>query len=978
MSGFKSLALLLAAQLVNAQGGYPVPPVAGLPFPGTNYPGSEVPYAVAGAQFNETSPPYYPSPWGTGAGEWASAYEKAIAFVSKLTLAEKVNLTTGVGWESEKCVGNTGSIPRLGFKSLCMQDSPLGVRFGDFVSAFSAGVSVAATWDRSLAYTRGNDMGSEHRDKGVDVMLGPVVGPLGREPEGGRNWEGFSPDPVLSGILVAETVKGIQDAGVIACTKHYILNEQEHFRQGGPNISDAVSANVDDITLHELYVWPFADAVRAGTGSVMCSYNQANNSYACQNSHTLNKILKAELGFQGFVMSDWSGQHSGVSSALAGLDMTMPGDVGFDSGTSFWGANLTIAVLNGTVPQYRVDDMAVRIVAAWYLVDREGHQVENAPNFSSWTTRTFGYRHYIAQEGYEQINYHVDVQDNHRDNIREVASKGTVLLKNKNGALPLSGNEQLVGVFGEDAADNQYGPNGCSDRGCDNGTMAMGWGSGTANFPYLVAPHTAIENEVRSHGKSVESILDRAAYSQIEVLAQRADEVNGACIVFGNADSGEVDGNQGDRNNLTLWQGAEEVIRNVSSLCKNTIVVLHTVGPVLIDEWYDHENITAILWAGVPGQESGNAIVDVLYGKVNPSGKLPFTLGKTRESYGTDVLYEYNNGGAAPQTQFEEGVFIDYRGFDRRNETPVYEFGYGLSYTTFSYSDISVSVNTSAPAYVPATGFTEAAPVYGAISNNSADYLYPADVRPIEYYIYPFLNSTNLRASSGDPNYGSNYSFPADSSSSAPQPLLPASGAPGGNPGLYDILYTVTATVTNTGSVEGEEVPQLYISLGGPNDPPVVLRQFDKFSIAPGASKTFTAQITRRDVSNWSNELDDWYISEYPKTVYVGSSSRKLPLKAALPANGATSPGTGNGGSGSGGSGGNGTYSIPPISPHSSVPGTTVTVTSCSTSQSASKSSSHSLSHSSSYSHSYSHSSTIGGHNSWTTYTQPTGYHSTW
>lgn len=151
---------------------------------------------------------------------------------------------------------------------------------GDFVSAFSAGVSVAATWDRSLAYTRGNDMGSEHRDKGVDVMLGPVVGPLGREPEGGRNWEGFSPDPVLSGILVAETVKGIQDAGVIACTKHYILNEQEHFRQGGPNISDAVSANVDDITLHELYVWPFADAVRAGTGSVMCSYNQANNSYA--------------------------------------------------------------------------------------------------------------------------------------------------------------------------------------------------------------------------------------------------------------------------------------------------------------------------------------------------------------------------------------------------------------------------------------------------------------------------------------------------------------------------------------------------------------------------------------------------------------------------------------------------------------------------------------------------------------------------
>jgi beta-glucosidase len=131
-----------------------------------------------------------------------------------------------------------------------------------------------------------------------------------------------------------------------------------------------------------------------------------------------------------------------------------------------------------TLTLQRLDDMAVRIVAAWYYVDRENHQIENAPNFSSWTTNTFGYRHYVAQEGYEQINHHVDVQDNHRDNIREVAAKGTVLLKNT-GGLPHKGTEQLTGVFGEDAADNSLGPNGCSDRGCDNGTLAMGWGSGT-------------------------------------------------------------------------------------------------------------------------------------------------------------------------------------------------------------------------------------------------------------------------------------------------------------------------------------------------------------------------------------------------------------------------------------------------------------------------------------------------------------------
>lgn len=288
---------------------------------------------------------------------------------------------------------------------------------------------------------------------------------LGRSPEGGRNWEGFSPDPVLSGIAVMESIKGTQAAGVMACTKHYILNEQEHFRQGGTNLSDAISSNIDDVTMHELYLWPFADAIRAGTASVMCSYNQVNNSYACQNSQTLNKLLKSELGFQGFVMSDWSAQHSGVSSALAGLDMTMPGDEGFNSGTSYWGSNLTIAVLNGTVPQWRLDDMCVRIMAGWYYVDRENNQVEDAPTFSSWTTDTYSYQHYYAQEDYTQVNYHVDVQLDHAANIRAAAAAGTVLLKNS-GVLPLTGKEKLTGVFGEDAGDNIYGPNGCSDRGC--------------------------------------------------------------------------------------------------------------------------------------------------------------------------------------------------------------------------------------------------------------------------------------------------------------------------------------------------------------------------------------------------------------------------------------------------------------------------------------------------------------------------------
>lgn len=319
--------------------------------------------------------------------------------------------------------------------------------------------------------------------------------------------------------------------------------------------------------------------------------------------------------------------------------MTMPGDVGFDTGTSYWGPNLTIAVLNGTVPQWRLDDMAVRILAAWYYVDRENNQVPDAPNFSSWSQDTFGFQHYYAEEDYNQINYHVDVQQDHYQNIREVARRGTVLLKN-NGALPLTGNEKLTTVFGSDAGENQYGPNGCGDRGCDNGTLAMGWGSGTANFPYLITPLEAIKAEVRSHRGNVEGITDDYAYTQIQALARRAGEVNGVCLVFGNSDSGEgyivVDGNEGDRNNLTLWHNADTLIKNVTSECNNTIVVMHTVGPVLVDEWYQNPNVTAILWAGIPGQESGNAITDVLYGKVNPGGKTPFTWGASRTAYTTD------------------------------------------------------------------------------------------------------------------------------------------------------------------------------------------------------------------------------------------------------------------------------------------------------------------------------------------------------
>ncbi|KAI1778772.1 glycoside hydrolase family 3 protein [Hypoxylon cercidicola] len=841
------------------------------------------------------SEPHYPSPWMSPTAQgWEDAYAKAREFVSQLTLPEKVNLTTGVGWQGEKCVGEAGSIPRLGFRGMCLQDSPLGIRLTDYVSVFSSGQTVAATFDRSLIYRRGKAMGEENKIKGVDVLLGPVGGPIGRTAQGGRNWEGFSPDPYLSGVAIGETIKGIQDAGVIACAKHYIGNEQEHFRQVGEsqgygdNISDPISSNIDDKTMHELYLWPFADAVRAGVGAVLCSYNQVNNSGACQNSKILNGLLKSELGFQGFVVSDWQGQHSGASSAVAGLDMTMPGDTDFNTGLSFWGANLTLAVLNGTVPQYRIDDMAMRIMAAYFKV---GRTLENQDpiTFSSWTRDTYGPIHYAVSEGYQQINWHVDAQGDHGDLIREIGAKATVLLKNE-GALPLK-KPKFLAVIGADAGPNPLGPNSCEDRGCDNGTLGIGWGSGSAEFPYLVTPIDALQFQALDDHTRIEAVLDNYASAEIEALVTQE---GATALVFVNADSGEgyisVDGNEGDRNNLTLWHNGDELVKNVSSLCNNTIVVIHSVGPTIVTDWYDSPNITAILWAGLPGQESGRSIVDVLYGKVNPAGRTPFTWAAKPEDYGTEIMYEPNNGNGAPQQDFPEGVFIDYRALDHANITPIFEFGYGLSYTTFEYSDLQV-IKADAGEYQPTTGQAPEAPTFGNYSTDIDDYLFPESSFPyIWQYIYPYVNTTSsFKEASQDPYYGQTAEefLPAGAIDSAAHDLNPAgpglADPSGGNPSLFDVMYIVTATVTNTGDIVGEEVPQLYVSLGGDDDPKVLLRGFDRISIDPGYAATFTAELTRRDISNWDVEAQNWVVTSAPKTVYVGSSSRKLPLSAPLP-----------------------------------------------------------------------------------------------
>ncbi|PRP89121.1 beta-glucosidase [Planoprotostelium fungivorum] len=611
----------------------------------------------------------------TNTAALSAAQLKAKNFVAQLTLSEKVNISTGVGWAFGLCVGNTPNVSRLNFTGLCLQDSPTGVRFADHASAFPAGLNAAQTWDVNLAYERALAMGDEFRKKGVHVALSPMMN-MGRVAAGGRNWEGFGADPFLTSMMAVESVRGIQDNGVVATAKHYIANEQENMRT-------VSSSNIDDRTLHEFYALPFLYSVRAGVQAIMCSYNLVNNTYACENDHTINTVLKGQFGFKGYVMSDWAATHSTLPSIRGGLDMTMPGDKTFDSGDSYFGDTLIGLAGNDSTLLPRIEDMAERIMTPYFLFGQD-------TNFPPVTINSF----------HPELAPYNPVGGDHADIIRRVGAESHVLLKNTAGALPLTSNPSDFthlydfALYGLDAGGPLHGPNydGCGDHGCVDGTVAQGWGSGTSNFPHLVSPLEAIQTRVKNNNQTLTWNVQCDWSPQKAINSAR---ISGVALVFVHANSGEeyinVDGNVGDRNNLTLWNNGDELIRSVASVNPNTIVIIHAPGPVIMTEWIDHPNVTAVLFAGLPGQETGNALVDVLFGDVNPSAKLVFTVAKQRSDYGMDVQYAYPlKENEYAQINYNEGTLVDYRWFDAFNVTPQFPFGFGLSYTTFRYSNLRV------------------------------------------------------------------------------------------------------------------------------------------------------------------------------------------------------------------------------------------------------------------------------------------------
>ena len=563
---------------------------------------------------------------------------------------------------------------------------------------------------------------------------------------------------------------------------------------------------------------------------------------------------------------------------LSGLDVSQPGDgKSWANGISLWGGQLSRAVLNSSVPVDRLNDAVTRIVAAWYQLGQD----KNYPpiSFSAWTLNDTDVAYHGSNTGpIVHVNDHIDVRGNHGAIARRVATEGITLLKNTDNALPLKPSD-TIRVFGSDAGPNPNGGNSCVDRGCNSGVLGMGWGSGTVEYyPDIETPIDAISS--RAH--DVQSILKDNVTDAVKSLAQTE---KAQCLVFISANAGEryitVESNEGDRNNLFAWHGGDDLVLAVADNCPSTIVVMHTVGPVIVEKWIDHPNVKALVNAHLPGREAGNSLADVLFGAVSPSGHLPYTMGKRAEDWGPSVQL-VTEGTGAINLDFSEKLSIDYKWFDAQSISPRYEFGFGLSYTTFNYSCLSVH-RVGNPTKLPAKRAPKGpVPSFSTRIPSPAEVEWPKSIATrVPKYVYPYLdNPQNITVG--------RYPYP-DGYTTEDKPAPAAGGAQGGNPSLWDVMYTATVKVKNTGSMTAKAVPQLYLEFPegtGYETPVRQLRGFKKVELSPGASASVTFELTRKDLSVWDVVEQNWVIPQVSGgyTIHVGDSSRNLPLKCSTTA----------------------------------------------------------------------------------------------
>lgn len=594
----------------------------------------------------------------------------------------------------------------------------------------------------------------------------------------------------------------------------------------------------------------------------------------------MNALLKDEMGFQGFIMTDWLAHMSGVASAIAGLDMDMPGDVQIPFfGNSYWMYELSRSALNGSVPMDRINDAATRILAAWYKMGQD--QGFPATNFDTNSGAAVNQLYPAAWPFSPSgvTNEFVQVQADHDVVARQISQDAITMLKNDGGILPLSPS-QYIKVFGTDAQKNPDGINSCTDRNCNKGTLGQGWGSGTVDYPYLDDPITAI-----TAAASNVTFYNTDSFPSIGQVS--ASDV---AIVFISSDAGEntytVEGNHGDRDasGLYAWHGGDQLVQDAASKFSNVIVVIHTVGPLILENWIDLPSVKAVLIAHLPGQEAGTSLTNVLYGHSSPCGHLPYSITKQEADFPSSVTTLINSEFLnQPQDTYTEGLYIDYRWLNKNNTKPRYAFGHGLSYTNFTFTAASIKKITQLSSYPPSRSAKSGIPNFSQAIPSANEAVAPSGFNSIPRYIYSWLSQGDANGAVSDGKSGK-YAYP-DGYSSTQKPGPRSGGGEGGNPALWDIAYNLTVTVQNTGDeFAGKASVQAYLQFPdniGYDTPIIQLRDFEKTEeLAPGETTTVTLTLTRKDVSVWDVVAQDWKVPAVDGgyKVWIGDASDSLSI----------------------------------------------------------------------------------------------------
>ncbi|HJQ23801.1 MAG TPA: glycoside hydrolase family 3 C-terminal domain-containing protein [Blastocatellia bacterium] len=618
------------------------------------------------------------------------------AVIRAMTVEEKARLLVGMGMNlnipgmsidpedkkiAEKvpgAAGRTHAIARLGIPSLTLSDGPAGVRIAPvrkgetrtyYATGFPVATLLASSWDTDLVRRVGAALGSEAREYGVDIMLSPSMN-IHRNPLGGRNFEYYSEDPLVAGKLAAAYVQGVQSNGVGTSIKHFAANNQEFNRMQSNTI-------VSQRALREIYLKGFEIAVKeAQPWTVMSSYNLINGTYTSQSRELLTTILRGEWGFKGFVTTDWFGGVDPVAQMKSGNDMIMPGNPDQTKA-------IVQAVANGSLSQQQLDENVERVL----------NVILQSPTF-------------------KQVKYssQPDLKANARV-ARDAAAEGMVLLKNEGRTLPLASARKLA-LFGNTSYELIAGGTGSGDVNkayvisLEQGLTAAGF----ALDPAMKKTYTDyIADQKAKRPKPQMAFMLPPPIPEMPVEAasieQQANAADVAIITIGR-NAGEF-ADRKIENDFTLSASEQSLIKNVADAFhakgKKVIVVLNVGGVTEIASWRDRAD--AILLAWQPGQEGGYAIADVLSGKVNPSGKLATTFPVSYEEVpsaknfpGRELVgqkSQINNpfGGKPAEVTYEEGIFVGYRYYNTFNVKPAYEFGYGLSYTDFSYGKLKLSSN---------------------------------------------------------------------------------------------------------------------------------------------------------------------------------------------------------------------------------------------------------------------------------------------